>query len=246
MSETISRRALLAGGAAALGGSLLSGCRGILPPSYGTLLGLGDTMTYAAHRLLLPRRALAPEFDRRDITPFPAINTVNPEHEAYQRFRAGGFADWRLPVTGLVDRPLSLGLDDLKAFTPRTQVTQHHCERGWTAIAEWTGAPLGSVLEAAGIRPEARYVVMRCYDRLWDSYDLIDAFHPQTLLTYGMNGRDLPVPHGGPVRLRVERQLGYKNLKFLASLTVVDRLDTYDNGKGSLAAAFGYSWYAGI
>jgi DMSO/TMAO reductase YedYZ molybdopterin-dependent catalytic subunit len=245
MAETMSRRTLLAAGAAALGGSLV-GCREVLPPTYGSLLGLGDTMTYAAHRLLLPRRALAPEFERRQITPFPAINTVDPEHETYRQLRAGGFADWRLPVDGLVDRPLSLSVADLKAFPARTQVTQHHCERGWTAIAEWTGVALGRVLEAAGIRPEARYVVMRCYDRLWDSYDLIDAFHPQTLLAYGMNGADLPIPHGGPVRLRVERQLGYKNLKFLARVTVVDRIDKVDNGKGSLAAAYGYSWYAGI
>jgi DMSO/TMAO reductase YedYZ molybdopterin-dependent catalytic subunit len=245
MAETMSRRTLLAAGAAALGGSLV-GCREVLPPTYGSLLGLGDTMTYAAHRLLLPRRALAPEFERRQITPFPAINTVDPEHETYRRLRAGGFADWRLPVDGLVDRPLSLSVADLKAFPARTQVTQHHCERGWTAIAEWTGVALGRVLEAAGIRPEARYVVMRCYDRLWDSYDLIDAFHPQTLLAYGMNGADLPIPHGGPVRLRVERQLGYNNLKFLARVTVVDRIDKVDNGKGSLAAAYGYSWYAGI
>ena len=246
MSDSLSRRALLAAGAAALGSSMLSACRDVLPPTYGSLLGLGDTMTYAAHRLLLPRRALAPEFERRQITPFPAINTVDPEHETYRRYRAGGFADWRLPVTGLVDRPLSLSVADLKAFPARTQVTQHHCERGWTAIAEWTGVALSRVLEAARMRPEARYVVMHCYDRLWDSYDLIDALHPQTLLAYGMNGSDLPVPHGGPVRLRVERQLGYKNLKFLARLTVVDRLDTVDNGKGSLAAAYGYSWYAGI
>ena len=246
MSESFSRRSLLAAGAAALGGSLLAGCRNVLPPSYGTLLGLGDTITYAAHRLLLPARALAPEFDPRNVTPFPAINTVDPENETYRRWRAGGFADWRIPVTGLVDRPLSLSVADLRAFPARTQVTQHHCERGWTAIAEWTGVQLGRVLEAARIRPEARYVVMRCYDRLWDSYDLIDAFHPQTLLAYGMNGKELPVPHGGPVRLRVERQLGYKNLKFLAGISVVDRLDSYDNGKGSLAAAYGYSWYAGI
>ncbi len=246
MTPMLSRRSLLAAGAAAVGGSLLSACRDVLPPSYGTLLGLGDTMTYATHRLLLPRQSLAPEFDRRQITPFPAINTVNPEHETYRRYRASGFADWRLPISGLVDRPLSLSVADLKAFPARTQVTQHHCERGWTAIAEWTGVPLGRILEAAGIRREARYVVIRCYDRVWDSYDLVDAFHPQTLLAYGMNGGELPVPHGGPVRLRVERQLGYKNLKFLASLAVVDRLDRYDNGKGSLAAAYGYSWYAGI
>jgi DMSO/TMAO reductase YedYZ molybdopterin-dependent catalytic subunit len=146
----MSRRSLLAAGAAVAGGSLLSACHGILPPSYGTLIGLGDTMTYAAHRLLLPRRALAPEFERRQITPFPAINTVDPEHETYRRFRAGGFADWRLPIDGLVDRPLSLGVADLKAFPARTQVTQHHCERGWTAIAEWTGKVLAMTGDGAG------------------------------------------------------------------------------------------------
>ncbi|MEO8453137.1 MAG: molybdopterin-dependent oxidoreductase [Gemmatimonadota bacterium] len=246
MSTETSRRAFLGIGLSAAGTLLLPGCRSVLPPSYGSLIGLGDTMTFAAHRLLLPRMALAQEFDRSKISAFPAINTTDPKDETYQRHRAANFVDWRLPVDGLVTRPLTLSLEDLKRFPARTQITQHSCERGWSAIGEWTGVTLGRVLEAAGIQAEARYVVFRCYDRLWDSIDLIDAFHPQTLLAYGMNGGEVPVPHGAPIRLRVERQLGYKNLKFLRRITVVDRLDGIEKGKGSLAAEFGYSWYAGI
>ena len=246
MSTESSRRAFLGVGVSAAGALLLPGCTSVLPPTYGSLFSLGDTMSFAAHRLLLPRMALAPEFDRRQISAFPAINTVDPEDETYQRHRAGHFAEWRLPVEGLVATPLALSLDDLKRFPARTQVTQHNCERGWSAIGEWTGVILGRVLEAAGIKAEARYVVFHCYDRLWDSIDLVDAFHPQTLLAYGMNGSEVPVPHGAPIRLRVERQLGYKNLKFIRQVTVVDRLDRIGKGKGSLAVEFGYSWYAGI
>ena len=246
MNRNRSRRAFLGAGLSAAGALLLPGCGSMLPPTYGSLFGLGDTMTFAAHRLLLPRMALAREFDRSQISAFPAINTVDPPDEAYQRYRAGRFAEWRLPIDGLVTRPLALSLDDIKRLPARTQVTQHSCERGWSAIGEWTGVTLGRVLEAAGIKAEARYVVFHCYDRLWDSIDLVDAFHPQTLLAYGMNGGEIPVPHGAPIRLRVERQLGYKNLKFIRQITVVDRLDNVGKGKGSLAAEFGYSWYAGI
>ena len=246
MTRSLSRRALLGAGVAAAGGLLTAGCGSILPPTYGTLLGLGDTLTFAAHRLLLPRRALAPEFDRSRITPVPAINTVNPEDETYQRHRGAGFVDWRLPIDGLVTRPLSLSLDDLKRFPARTQVTQHHCERGWTAIGEWTGVALFRVLEAAGVRPEARYLVFRSVDGWYDSIDMVDALHPQTLLAYGMNGREIPIPHGAPVRLRVERQLGYKNMKFVKSVTVTDRLDNVEDGTGALFVKYGYSWYAGI
>lgn len=246
MTPSISRRALLGAGLAAAGGLVLPGCASVLPPTYGTLLGLGDTLTFAAHRLLLPRMALAPEFDRSQVSPFPAINTVNPKDDAYHRLRAGGFADWRLPVDGLVTRPLLLSLDDLKRFPPRTQVTQHHCERGWTAIGEWTGVTLSRVLHAAGVKPEARYVVFRSVDGWFDSFDMVDALHPQTLLAYGMNGKETPMEHGGPIRLRVERQLGYKNMKFVKSLTVVDTLEKVEDGTGGIFVKYGYSWYAGI
>jgi DMSO/TMAO reductase YedYZ molybdopterin-dependent catalytic subunit len=141
---------------------------------------------------------------------------------------------------------MAMSLNDLKRFPARTQITQHTCEEGWSGIAEWTGVQLSRVLEAVGIRSEARYVVFHTVDDWWDSLDMSDALHPQTMLTYGMNGRELPVPHGAPIRLRVERQLGYKSLKFLKTMTVTDRLDNIEDGTGAVGVAYGYAWYSGI
>jgi DMSO/TMAO reductase YedYZ molybdopterin-dependent catalytic subunit len=242
----ISRRKLLQSIPAA-GSLLLTGCQDSLPPSYGTLFDASNSLTFAAHRFLLRNQPLVREFSRDKITKvFPAINTTNPESPQYQRLLQGGFAEWRLPIGGLVAKPAQLSLAMLKSFPSRTQVTQHNCEQGWSAIAEWTGVPLGRVLEEAGMLPQARYVVFHAVDGWWDSLDMLDALHPQTLLAYGMNGADLPVPHGAPVRLRVERQLGYKNLKFLSRIDVTDRLDDVEDGTGAVGAAYGYSWYAGI
>jgi len=243
----ISRRTLLATGASALAGGWLSaGCSGAAQPLSGTFLGLGDALTYAAHRTLLPQQALAREFSRDRISPLPENGTTNPEDENYQRLLRGKFEDWRLPISGLVAQPTAMSLDDLKRFPARTQITQHTCEEGWSAIAEWTGVQLSRVIEAVGIRPAARYIVFHTVDGWWDSLDMSDALHPQTILTYGMNGRELPVPHGAPIRLRVERQLGYKSLKFLKTMTITDRLDNVEDGTGAVGVADGYSWYSGI
>ena len=250
----LTRREALLGGLSAAGGLLLPGCTHELPPTYGNLLRLGDALTYGAHRTLLSGRSLAREYSRGDISSFPAIGTTdpgnaslptfNPEFGAtYARLRSGGFADWRVSIEGLVARPGQYSLSDLKRMPARTQITRHMCEEGWSAIAEWTGVPLGHVLQAAGILPAARYVTFHTFDYWTDNIDMLDALHPQTLLTYGMNGADLPVPHGGPVRLRVETQVGYKSLKFLRRLVVHDAFD--DLGKdGSMKN--GWSWYAGI
>lgn len=253
MKRRFSRRELLGGaaviaGAAATGGLLLAGPGGsVLPPTYGSLLGIGEAITFASHRLLLPKHSLAREFGPESISRnFPAINTINPEDETYQRLLRAGFVDWRLPVTGLVERPAALSLADLRHLPGRTQITQHNCEQGWSAIAEWTGVQLARVLALVRIRPQARYVVFRCADGWWDSLDMLDALHPQTLITYGMNGGPLPVRHGAPVRLRVERQLGYKSLKFVTSIEVVEHIDQVEDGSGAMVTGYGYSWYAGI
>jgi len=247
MKRQLSRRSFIAG-ATATSGLLLTGCTDpILPPTYGSLLGLGEALTFASHRLLLRNQPLAREFDRGSISKgFPAINTTFPEDELYRRLLRGQFADWRLPVGGKVARPMSLSLQDLKRFPARTQITQHNCEQGWSAIAEWTGVQLRRVLQHVQAAPDARYVVFRCVDGWWDSIDMFDALHPQTLLTYGMNGQELPVQHGAPIRLRVERQLGYKSLKYVSSIEVVDRLDHIEDGSGAMVVSYGYSWYAGI
>lgn len=220
---------------------------GLTPPDDGGLFGVGETLTYAAHRALLIGQPLAREFRPDQISAnFPAINTTLPEDAAYLEDMAHGFRDWKLTVDGLVARPTEFSLAQLKKYPSHSQITQHICEQGWSAIAEWTGVPLSVVLDAAGIQPQAKYVFFICVDGWWDSLDLADAFHPQTLLAYGMNGRDLPVPHGAPVRLRVERQIGYKNLKFLSSITVTDSAKEWGKGQGAEGAEHGYSWYAGI
>lgn len=249
-----SRRELLLGGLSAAGSLLLTGCGHELPPTYGNILRMGDAFTYAAHRALLPSRTMAREYARSEISSFPAIGTTDPGDAAlptfnpafggtYARLRHGGFADWRLEIAGRVDKPGTYSLAALRQMPARTQITRHMCEEGWSAIAEWTGVPLAHVLQVAGTLPSARYVTFHTFDWWSDNIDMVDALHPQTILAYAMNGRALPVPHGGPVRLRVETQMGYKSLKFLRRIVVHDAFD--DLGKdGSMAT--GWSWYAGI
>ena len=243
------RQAILSGLAAAGGVAAYLRVPGILPPTYGNLLRMGDNLTYAAHRVLFRRDALVKEYSVADVTSFPATGTYDPGildkplAETYRRLRASEFADWKLVVDGRVARPRSFSVADLKGFPARTQVTRHTCEEGWSAIGQWTGVPLRTVLEAAGILASARFVKYTAYDGWVDSIDLIDAFHPQTILAYGMNGRDLPIPHGGPLRLRVENQIGYKSMKFLARLEVTD---TWDSGGKDGNIVNGWAWYNGI
>ena len=149
-------------------------------------------------------------------------------------------------VSGLVATPASFSLSDLRRLPARSQITHQACEEGWSFIAEWIGVPLSYVLNLVGVSPRAKYVVLFAYDDSWESLDLADAWHPQTLLAYGMNGGELPTPHGAPVRLRVARQLGYKSLKYLSQITVVDSLKDIRSGLGSISPELGYSWYAGI
>jgi DMSO/TMAO reductase YedYZ molybdopterin-dependent catalytic subunit len=243
------RRAIVAGVAAAGGFLVARGAKG-LPPTYGNLLRAGDTFTYATHRALLPGQSLVREYSSSDITSFPATGTTDPGvtetselGDTYRRLKNGAFKDWRLPVGGQVARPRAFSLAELKQLPSRTQTTRHTCEEGWTAIGQWTGVPLSLVLNAAGILPSARFVVFYSYDDWGDSIDMLDAFHPQTLLAYGMNGRDLPIQHGAPVRLRVERQMGYKSMKYVQRIAVVDEFD--DGGeKGNIQN--GWAWYTGI
>ena len=236
------RRAFIKGMASSAG-VLLAGCTQTDPPTYGHVLRMGDLLTYKAHRLLLPAHSLAREYDYSDISSVPAIGTTNPDDSDYQQLLANRFTDWRLVVEGSVARPHAFSLDELQRMPSRTQITRHTCEEGWSAIAQWTGVPLRSVLEAAGIRSTARFVQYYAYDGWVDGIDMLDALHPQTILAYGMNGRDLPISHGAPIRLRVEKQLGYKSMKFLRRIVVTDHFD--DHGKRGLIQN-GWSWYAGI
>ena len=249
----ISRRTMITRGLAAAAG--LSGLAvaeriadryGLVPPDHGGIYGAGETLTYATHRLLT-RHSLAREFSRSQISNPPFANEIAPPSDQFTRLQADGFKDWRLAVEGLVAQPASLSLDEIRRFPARRQITEIACEEGWSYVAEWIGTPLVDVLRAAGIMPQARYVVYFSIERSWwESIDMADALHPQTLLAYAMNDGDLPVGFGGPLRLRVPRQLGYKSVKFINRLAVTDSLKGFGKGLGSASPEGGYAWYAGI
>jgi DMSO/TMAO reductase YedYZ molybdopterin-dependent catalytic subunit len=249
----ISRRRLITTGVAAAAGvaGLASADRlarrfGLIPPDHGGLYGPGETLTYATQRLLT-RHSLAREFPRSMISKMPFANETPPPNNAFKRLQAAGFADWRLIVDGLVAHPLSLTVADLRALARRSQITEVVCEEGWSYIAEWIGTPLSTVLHEAGALPQVRYIVYTSIDRdWWDSVDMADALHPQTLLTWGMNDGDLPVRFGGPLRMRVPRQIGYKSVKYIVRLTATDSLQHFGKGLGSASPESGYAWYAGI
>jgi DMSO/TMAO reductase YedYZ molybdopterin-dependent catalytic subunit len=249
----ISRRRLITTGLTAAAGASglavaarLAAQYGLVPPDHGGLYGAGETLTYAAHRLLTTHQPLAREFDRRQISKVAPVNGDIPDSDEYQRLLRGNFAEWRLEVDGLVARPSAFSLADLKRLPSRSHITHQACEEGWSFIAEWTGVALSEILTRTGLSPRARYVVFYPFDSFWDSLDMADAWHPQTLLAYGMNGRELPTGHGAPVRLRVTRQLGYKSTKYLSRISAVESLAGVRDGLGSAAPAYGYSWYAGI
>ena len=253
MSVRVSRRAMIRTGLAAAAGASglvaaaeLANGYGLIPPDHGGLFGIGETLTYGSQRVLMATRSMAREFSRSEISPVAPINGNPPETDDYQQLLAREFSAWRLVVDGLVAKPASFSLVDLRALPSRTQITHQACEEGWSFIAEWGGAPLSTVLDLVRVRPEARWVVFYPFDEYWDSIDIVEARHPQTLLAYSMNGGDLTTGHGAPLRLRVPRQLGYKSIKYLSRITLVDSLDGVENGKGSFSPEIGYSWYAGI
>lgn len=253
----LTRRGLLGGGLLGFGSIALAGCDQLAGnPSLNNVLSSAEGLTRRAQRLALGA-SLAREYTEADLSPVFRVNgTSQPDSEEYAALQANGFADWRLKVDGLVHTPLSLSLADLKRLPARTQITRHDCVEGWSGISGWTGVPLGIVLRSAGLRPNARYAVLHCADdleqtfdgsgRYYESIDLIDAFHPQTILAYGRNGQPLEVGHGAPLRLRVERQLGYKHAKYLMGIELVDSFAHLGGGKGGYWEDRGYEWYAGI
>ncbi|HKT53934.1 MAG TPA: molybdopterin-binding protein [Caulobacteraceae bacterium] len=250
---TLSRRRLVTAGAS-FGGVLLSGCdRLSKAPSFRSLLASASGLTYRAQRLLQSGQPLAHEFPTADISPIFKVNgTIHPAGEAYAALVDGGFQTWRLAVGGLVQRPLSLSLTQLRTLPSRTQITRHDCVEGWSAIGQWAGVPLSSLLDVAGLKPNARYIVFHCADELapgapyYESIDLVDAFHPQTILAYDLNGAPLQIGHGAPLRLRVERQLGYKQAKYVMSIEAIESFDHLFGGRGGFWEDRGYEWYAGI
>ena len=248
----LTRRALITAGAvagaSALGAALSAAGRrfGLVPPDAGGIFGPGETLSYATHRIF-GRHALAREFSRDMISAKPFANEIAPANDDFKRHEATNFVDWRLVVDGHVDNVASLSLSDLRAMDKRSQITEVACEEGWSYIAEWTGTPLATVLNTLGVRSSAKYVVYFSSDpEWWESIDIDEAMHPQTLLTWEMNGAKLPVAFGGPLRLRVPRQLGYKSVKFINRITVTDSLAGFGDGRGQSAVNKGYAWYVGI
>jgi DMSO/TMAO reductase YedYZ molybdopterin-dependent catalytic subunit len=251
--SSITRRKLIYGGvaaAAAVGGlaaaDRLAKRYGLIPPDGSGVYGPGETLTYACQKLLTTRLP-AREFSRSMISKDPFANPVAPPTPEFKRMQAGGFKDWRLVIDGTVARPMTFSLADLKSMPIHSQITEIACEEGWSYVAEWIGTPLSAVLNEAGVLPQSRYVVYFPIEKaLWGSIDMGDAMHPDTLLAMGMNDGDLPVRFGGPLRLRIPRQLGYKSLKFVTHLTVTDDIKKFGTGKGSVDPDYGYAWYAGI
>jgi DMSO/TMAO reductase YedYZ molybdopterin-dependent catalytic subunit len=255
------RAAIVAGFGGA--GYLIANVNSItLSPSFARLSrGVEDWTRVNQHALLAPGQ-LAREYSVADISPvFKANGTFNPGGDEYDGHVARGFSDWRLTIDGMVSHPLSLSVAELRKLPSRTQITRHDCVEGWSAIGMWTGVQLGLLLKAAGIAPGAKYVVFHCADNLtgepakggqqspgqyYESVGLVDAFHPQTLVAYNLNGKPLDVAHGAPLRLRVERQLGYKQAKYLQRIEITDSFTKIAGGQGGYWEDRGYEWYAGI
>ncbi|HQT55041.1 MAG TPA: molybdopterin-dependent oxidoreductase [Phenylobacterium sp.] len=251
------RRGWLKGAVAGAAGLWLTACNKVNDdPRVQATLRSAEGLTLRAQRLLISRSALAPEFSEADISSdFRANGSISPGDPEYRKLLSNGFSDYRLVVDGLVDTPLSLNLAQVRALTSRTQITRHDCVEGWSSIGRWKGARLGPLLDLAGLKEDARYIVFHCADslggagpngRYYESIDLIDAYHPQTILAYEMNGSVLPVAHGAPLRLRVERQLGYKHAKYVMRVEAVADFAHLWAGKGGFWEDRGYEWYAGI
>jgi len=264
----LTRRGALTAGAAG-SGLMLSGCSKILfgdtltgSRDFQHVLAHAEGWTLASQRFLLSGGALAREYRFSDISPrFKPNGTLYPSGEDYEDAVNENFATWRLQVDGMVSRPLSLSVAEIRALPSRTQITRHDCVEGWSAIGQWTGVQVGMLLNAAGVLPQAKFAVFHCADNLegepakggeqapgqyYESIAMVDAVHPQTLMAYALNGKPLDVAHGAPLRLRVERQLGYKQAKYVQRIELVDRLSGFYGGKGGYWEDRGYEWYAGI
>lgn len=265
MAELIlNRRRLLGFGTAGAASLLLSGCDQFdflarRNDPVRDFLERANQLTYAAQRALVGDQALAREFAETEIRQGQRPNgSTDPRQniEEYRSLAATDFANYRLRITGLVEQPRDYSLAELRNMPSRTQITRHDCVEGWSCIAKWTGVPLSRLLDEARVKPQAKFVVYHCYDKMggglsapeayYESSDLIDAFHPQTIAAYGLNGGTLPVENGAPLRIRIERALGYKQPKYVHTIELVDSFAQYGLGQGGYWEDHGYDWYGGI
>lgn len=259
----LNRRRLLGLGAASASSLVLAGCDQFdflarRDDPVRNFLERANELTYAAQRALVPQQALAREFPESEIRQGQRPNGSTDPRDVpeYASLAANNFSAYRLNITGLVENPQSLSLDELRNMPARTQITRHDCVEGWSCIAKWTGTPLARVLDEARPKANARFAVYHCYDQLaaglagtvpyYESSDLIDAYHPQTILAYGLNNQTLPIANGAPVRLRIERALGYKQPKYVHTIELVDSFARFGRGMGGYWEDQGYDWYGGI
>ena len=257
----LTRRRLLAGLSSSAAALTLAGCNQIddlgETPWFRRIIDLDDDINLAVQRFLTSPTTLAREFSEADISPaFRANGSTDPDDADYRALAANGFADWRLKVGGLVENPAEFSLTDLRAMPARTQITRHDCVEGWSCIGKWTGPQLAGVLDRVKLKPEARYIMFTCADELektldgsgryYETVDLEDAYHPQTILAYEMNGETLTVPHGAPLRVRLERHLGYKMAKYIMRIDAVADFKDQGRGQGGFWEDRGYDWFAGI
>jgi DMSO/TMAO reductase YedYZ molybdopterin-dependent catalytic subunit len=250
------RRGVLRAGLAVAAGGALAGCDALSHNDTAVeVLRSAESLTNSVHRVL-GRRAMAQEFSKGDIAPtFRANGTTMPLGEDYAAMVANRFADWRLKIDGLVQKPLEFSLAQLREMPSRTQITRHDCVEGWSAIGQWKGVRLSHLLNLAQPKPEAKFVVFHCLDQMeeddeesmyYESVDFDDAFHEQTLLAWELNGQPLPVANGAPLRARIERQLGYKQPKYLYRVELVADFGKIAGGRGGYWEDQGYNWYGGI
>lgn len=249
----ITRRKLIT--STAIGaGSLLTGCDALnRSPAFQDILASAESANFMVQRALGDRMELANEYGVADMSPkFRANGTRDPGTAEYATSRAQNFANWQLRLTGLFSNPQQFDMAALRSLPQRTQITRHDCVEGWSAIGQWTGVPVKILLDLAQLKNSARFLVFHCADRLggrpyYESIDLLDGFHPQTILAHRLNGEPLPIENGAPLRLRVERQLGYKHAKYVTGIEAVASLAGIGEGKGGYwQDVANYEWYAGI
>ena len=262
MSGILTRRNFLRSSVLAGSGLILAGCDqfDFLADKSGPgrqIMEKANVLTYQAQRAIIGSQTLAREYAASEIRQGQRPNgSTDPTTPEYMFLKANNFADYKLKVIGMVEQPLEFSLDELRNMPARSQITRHDCVEGWSCIAKWTGTPLGPILDMARVKPTARFAVYHCYDNIqktlsgdilyYTSSDLIDAYHPQSILSYGLNDQVLPVANGAPVRLRIERALGYKQPKYLHTIELVDDLSKFGKGRGGYWEDTGYDWYGGI